>query len=300
MRNGSNESAARRKLFLLLDSLPEADDLARRLAKCGKVVKLRCVCCGELRECESRCDLKWCPVCQRARAAMTTDRFKRVMTECGVAWPLFVTFTVQHDEDDDWTLIREIRRAHTKLRRHRWFKACVRGGVCAFEAQNEEGGLHPHVHCLFDCRWLAISVKEPRFVNAESFKRAARRACSEVGEAWSDCVGRKGSVKVRRVWKKDGGDIGAAVAEVIKYSVAGAALAEMGGAAAVALIRVLDRTRNVVGFGTFFGHTSIQQQRSGGMCACGGADWQFEAPTIGDQLAPHWSQYAPGELPAVK
>jgi Replication protein len=273
MRNDSSESD-RRALLQLLDGENSASDLAKRLARCGQPFSLACVACDAVRHVHTRCDLKWCPVCQRARAAMTTDRFKRVMAEVDVRWPLFVTFTCAHDDGDTWELIRHVRRAHTKLRRHRWFKQCVTGGVVAFEAQNSRGGLHPHAHCLLDCRWFAISVREPRFgATAETFMAAARSACREIGEVWSDCLGRRGSVKVRRVWRRDGGDIGAAVAEVIKYSVCGADLVRMPAASAIALIRVLDRTRNVQAFGTFMGHTKIQQQRIGAACPCGCDRW---------------------------
>jgi hypothetical protein len=182
------------------------------------------------------------------------------MAKAEVRWPLFVTFTVQHDASDDWDLIRTVRRGMTKLRRQRWFKKAVRGGIDAFEAQNDKGGLHPHCHALFDCRWFAITVP------------------GEIAEQWRLCVGRKGSIKVRRVWKRDGGDIGAALAEVIKYSVCGSDIAQMQIEKAVQLIRVLDRTRMLCSHGTLFRHPEIRRQKSApAMCKCGAADWFPEA-----------------------
>jgi len=197
------------------------------------------------------------------------------MAAQAVRWPLFVTFTVAHDAGDTWELIRTVRRGMTKLRRQRWFKKAVRGGIDAFEAQNDAGGLHPHAHCLFDCRWFAISINEPRRgSSADQWKRASRIACKEVAEQWKLCVGREGSVKVRRVWKKDGGDIGAALAEVVKYSVCGADVAAMPIKRAVELIRVLDRTRMLCSHGTLYRHPEIKRRKPApAMCKCGCSDW---------------------------
>lgn len=272
----AREEAAREKLLRKLAESPNTKDLHRRLAKCGEEMKLMCIGCCHTRLVRTRCDLKWCPRCQRALAARTTDRYKRVMQAATIRWPLFVTFTCQHDDDDDWNLIRHVRRAHTKLRRLRWFKKAVRGGIVAFEAQNDKGGLHPHAHCLFDCRWLAITIDEPkRGTEREKWQRAARIACNEVADQWSLCLGRKGSVKVRRVWKRDGGDIGGALAEVVKYSVCGTDLAEMPTRQAVELIRVIDRTRMLCSFGSLYRHPAIKREkRSAAMCECGCIDWQ--------------------------
>lgn len=273
---------ARTSLLSTLDRTPGAEDLAKRLRKCGQKMVLRCHGCDEPREIRTRCDLKWCPTCQRALAARATDRYKRVMAAASIQWPLFVTFTVQHDAADDFDLMREVRRAHTKLRRLRWFKQRVKGGIVAFEITGSAGQLHPHVHALLDCRWLSVTVPEPKIgSNKEQWSRISKRACSEVAAQWELCVGRKASVKVRRVWKSDGGDIGGAVAEVIKYSMKGADLADMAEeqpAQAVECIRMLDRTRMLCSFGTLYRHPEIKRQKaSPALCTCGCSDWLPES-----------------------
>lgn len=211
------------------------------------------------------------------------------MATAEITWPLFVTFTITHDDEDDWELIRTVRRGHTKFRRLRWFKKAVRGGIVAFEAQNDRGGLHPHAHCLFDCRWLSVSQPEPRSTaTRDQWTRAARIACGEVAEQWSLCMGRKGSVKVRRVWRRDGGDIGGALAEVIKYSVCAAALAKMDPQRAVDLIRVIDRTRMLASFGTLYRHPGIKRKRSApAMCSCGCTEWLPEDVLARQSLNEH-------------
>lgn len=248
-------------------------DLASRLAKCGQPLRLRCLGCDEPRDVFTRCDLKWCPSCQRAIAARTAERYARIAAEC--QWPLFVTFTCQHDTNDDVDLLRSVRRSHTKLRRLRWWKKCVAGGVISFEVTNKgANGWHPHGHALIDCRWLSVTESTPaRGADKATWRRKARRAVEEVAAQWSLCLGRTGSVKVRRVYQGDDGSIGAAVHEVLKYSVKGAELCAVqepiGG-----LIDVLDRTRLVCSWGSFYRHPAVKRQRGKpALCECGCSDW---------------------------
>jgi len=268
----------------LIDRLDaeQRPDLASRLAKCGHDLTLLCEGCLEPRHVKTRCDLKWCPSCQRAIAARTAERYARIAADC--QWPLFVTFTCEHDCDDDVDLLRSVRRAHTKLRRLRWWKKCVAGGVISYEVTNKgEHGWHPHGHALIDCRWLAVSESCPaRGLGKARWKAKARRAVEEVAAQWSLCLNRRGSVKVRRVWTGEDGSIGAAVHEVLKYSVKGSELVSVaepiGG-----LIDVLDRTRLVCSWGSFYRHASVKRQRPApAMCGCGCSAWcpeQFHEST---------------------
>lgn len=262
----------RAELITRLDSEGRAD-LASRLAKCGRELVLRCAACTGARHVYTRCDLKWCPSCQRAIAARTAERYARIAQDC--QWPLFVTFTCEHDCDDDVDLLRSVRRAHTKLRRLRWWKKAVNGGVVSFEVTNKgTNGWHPHAHALIDCRWLAVSESCPkRGLDKARWKAKARRAVAEVAAQWSLCLGRTGSVKVRRVWTGDDGSISAAVHEVLKYSVKGSELCAVEEPVA-GLIDVLDRTRLVCSFGSFYRHPAVKRQRGApAMCGCGCTEW---------------------------
>lgn len=264
--------AARKKLMAKLDREGRGD-LADRLAKCGRPLTLRCVCCTSAREVLTRCDLKWCPACQRATVARTADRYARIAADC--QWPLFVTWTVKHSLADGPGLMHQLRRSHTKLRRLRWFKRAVKGGLIGYETTwSEEHGWHPHGHSLLDCRWLAVTVTHPRFgASKTEWKNFSRRAVEEVAQQWSLACGREGSVHVRRCWKDSGGGIGGAIHEVIKYSVKGGELAECAGEVAP-LIDELDRSRLVTSWGSFYRHPGIKRRRGEqAMCACGSCDW---------------------------
>lgn len=271
MREDTSPLATRAALRIKLEG-EERSDLAARLAKCGQPLTLRCSGCTAGREVFTRCDLKWCPSCQRALAARTGDRYTRIAAEA--QWPLFVTFTVQHSSEDPVSLIRDVRRAHTKLRRLRWWKRAVRGGVVAYEVTKGANGWHPHAHALIDCRWLAVAETAPKVgANRDEWARKGKAAAKEVGEQWSLCLGRRGSVKVRRCWTDNSGGIGGAVAEVLKYSVKGSDLVAMEGDVSP-LIDVLDRTRLVASWGSFYRHPAVKRQRSApAMCTCGCTEW---------------------------
>jgi hypothetical protein len=193
-----------------------------------------------------------------------------------VKWPLFVTLTAQHSAGDAMTM-REHRRAWGKLRRLRWFRRKVVGGVMAWEITNGANGMHVHAHGLFDCRWLSVSETAPRIgATREQWKRKQRAAACEVSDQWSLCCGRTANMKVRRIWSKDDGDIRLALMEVVKYAVKGTDLIEEENAGAI--IDELDGTRLVTSFGSCFGKPEFKRQRSAPrMCTCGCSSWIPEA-----------------------
>lgn len=278
------ERTAQRGALLLKLRAEGRLDLAARLAKCGQPLTLRCQDCTRPRHVLTRCDLKWCPACQRALAARTAGRYARIAAHC--KWPLFVTFNCIHTRDDGTELLRTVRRAHTQMRRLRWWKARVPGGVIAYEISRltvgerkkrrlgADKGWHPHGHALIDCKLLAVDESAPRVgAPRDEWARKAKAACDEVAEQWSLCLGRRGSVAVRRVWLDPEGTINGAMHEVLKYSVKGAELAEQE-AEVGPVIDELDRCRLVVPFGSFHGHPDAKRRRlAPSACDCGCCKW---------------------------
>ena len=94
------------------------------------------------------------PIMPASARGRTADRYARIMQH--VQWPLFVTLTAKHAEGDAMN-IRQHRRAWGKLRRLRWFRSKVKGGVVAWEITQGDHGMHVHAHALFDCRWLSVN-----------------------------------------------------------------------------------------------------------------------------------------------
>lgn len=264
-------AALRDRLYVKL-LCEKRTDLAARLSKCGQPVRLRCEGCQRIRSVFSRCDLKWCPSCQCALAARTADRYARIMA--AIQWPLNVTFTAQNYDYDCADAVRQIRRAWGRLRRLRWFRARVVGGVVGFELTDRGKGYHAHCHAVIDCRWLAVDQCAPRIgASTDEWKRAGKIAAREVAEQWSLCCRRKASVHVRRLWTRDG-DLRDALAECLKYSVKGSDLADEDGQPAGPLIDQLDRTRLVTSFGSCHGRPEFKRERKApGLCECGCGRW---------------------------
>lgn len=266
LRKEQVRAARAKQRLALIDALDAQDrpDLARRLEKCGEPLGLTCTNCGERKMAFKRCDLKWCPSCAPLLAHFAVQRYTPICAE--FLAPLFVTLTVKNYTDR--VGLRDLRRAFTALRRHRWFKKCVRGGVASFEVTNRGKGWHPHAHALMDCRWLAITVPRPApGTSTRNFKHAARRALTEVAAAWSDVLGRAGSVAVRAVFHRDAGDPTAAMREVLKYSAKPADLIEQPDSAA--LIDQLSLSRNLVSWGSAYRHPTLKKQRRES-CPCDG------------------------------
>lgn len=238
-----------------------------RIQKCGEKLWIVCTNCGRAHEVEVRCDLKWCPACQPLLARRTVERYEPVLSQ--IRWPLFVTFTTRNYATADSA--RHVRRAFTRLRRHRWWKRAVKGGVAQVEVSNTGKGWHPHIHALLDSRWLAVSIPEPGpGVVGDRFKVAARRACVEVADCWTDCLGgRRGSVKVRRVWSADNGSMVPAMKEVLKYSVSPDTLKERPITEIAECIHALDRTRNLVSWGSLYRRPELKRKATPLACECG-------------------------------
>lgn len=226
-------------------AVEEADDLADKLRKCGEPIRLHCTCCGRIRDSEKRCDLKWCPVCARRRAARLSAKYRRASAL--MKWPMHITLTRTNVAEIDPSCILDLLKAFKQLRRRELFTKNVVGGVKSVELTNTGRGWHPHLHVLCDCRWLAIETEEPKPFYSRTIKmRRFKAASAELEREWSDCIGQLlSSVKVRRC------DGATAVAEVLKYCVKGEHLADSPDPIAPA-IRAISAGRLVSSFGTLY------------------------------------------------
>lgn len=265
---------------MLLRLYDEADQgfagartFAKKLESCGEEVPLNCIGCGERRIGRTRCDQRWCPMCQRALATRTSMRYEGIAADC--QWPLVVTFTHKHSAIS--TLgPKELRRAFTKLRRLRWWRARVKGGVAAFELTDDGNGWHTHIHALIDCQWLAVTTgAPPPGESAEKIRARAKRSAKEVSEQWSLCVGRVGGVHVRRA-RGGRANLPDVCREVLKYAVKGSDLAELVTPISP-VIRAMVGSRLVVSWGSFYRHPAAKRQKPPpAMCKCGCSDWMLE------------------------
>lgn len=231
----------RRRLF----DEGEAELLAK-IAVCQEPLTLRCEVCETNVEVKQRCKRKWCPCCVRALAAQRSAELQFIVER--MQWPLFVTLTMRNVEDLSSGGVRHLRRAFGKLRHRRFWKDRVKGGIANVEVTNIGNGWHPHLHCVIDCRWLAVETPEPRARDSAEEKRAAfKSAAAELERHWAKCLKQEtASVKVKRAFRDT------ITKEVVKYSVKSSDLIECQGSVG-AVIRALEGTRLMTTFGKCHG-----------------------------------------------
>lgn len=249
----------------------------RRLTDCGRPLLLGCVGCHREKEVPARCMRRYCPVCARIRAADLADRYDRVFARLNR--PIFVTWTMAHSQEESLPdLLNRLRGAWRKMRRLRWFRSKVRGGVGAIEiaggASDSASGWHPHIHSLLDCRWLSVVGGEPApGLSLRARKAVYQAAQREVAEQWSLCLGdRPGSQFMRRA--KAG-----TTHEVLKYAVSSEAMLDPG-LDVSALVEAMADAKLVSPWGTVRRVLRVVRAEEAmsapaAMCECGCEDWQL-------------------------
>lgn len=257
----------RRALLARLDS-EGADDLAARLRKCGLAFKLYCRECSATHEVETKCNRKWCPSCAPKRANERAAKLRAAVLQ--MHWPMHITLTCRNVplEDAPRSIIRDLMKSFRTLRRSKLWTTNVSGGVVSVEITDKGKGLHPHLHTLIDCRWLALRTPQPhRDDSPEQLKTKFRCAAEELSGAWAKALGQETppSVHIRRC------NSGAA-AEVLKYAMKSEdALACEGEIAPI--LRMLDACRTVATFGDLHGLKLPEDDRPALACPLGHTSW---------------------------
>lgn len=225
--------------------IEDAHDLAEKLAGCGTPLGLTCACCGGHRTVEVACKRRWCPACAWIVARERIRKYERAADT--MKWPLFVTLTVRNTPDPE--IIRDLRGWWSKMRRRKLMQDRVPGGISTIEVTEGEGGWHPHLHILADCRWLALHTPAPAWQDSEDVKRQKYdHARLELSALWSQVIGQE-QASVLALRKSPG----ECLRYALKYAVKGSDLINSRLPVAP-LIRVLSKSRMLSAFGTMHGH----------------------------------------------
>ncbi len=132
---------------------------------------------NNLRAVPFRCKSRFCPYCQRIRAARLSRGLTEVIRELDT--PKFITLTVVHDVSQSLTnRIKHLRDSFRRLRRHPTWSRRVRGGVSVLEITHGRKGWHAHFHIIADSRFID--------------------QC-DLADAWLECTGDSWMVDVRAV-----------------------------------------------------------------------------------------------------
>jgi hypothetical protein len=238
--------AHRRNLLVRLRAEEGADDLADRLAKCGEEFFLDCTSCGYSHRAEKACNLKWCPVCARRKAAQKVAKYEKAVL--AMQWPLALAFTITNTETIDADAVRRFRKDVRRLIRSKLFRATVKGGIYSIELVNTGRGWHLHVHMIVDAEWLSLTVAPPRRADSRDRKLAKFKAAQqELHDVWCKIVGQLlANIYTSRVAGRE------VLVETMKYSVKPADLIAAAGPIAPA-IRALSAGRLSTPFGSLWG-----------------------------------------------
>lgn len=109
---------------------------------------------GEIRVASACCKLRWCPLCMRSKRFVITQEVVKWLKN--VRRPKFLTFTLRHNDDSLADRLNDLYKFFRNVRRTKWFKRNVKGGVWFFQVTKnpETGRWHPHIHCLVDSNFL--------------------------------------------------------------------------------------------------------------------------------------------------
>jgi hypothetical protein len=104
------------------------------------------------------CRLRWCPLCSKTRSRLIAD---------GVtSWlkthprPKILTLTLKHSTESLDSQITRLYACFRELRRAKFMKTSIRGGIWFFQVKwiKETSQWHPHLHCLLDSEYIPHGI----------------------------------------------------------------------------------------------------------------------------------------------
>ncbi len=103
---------------------------------------------GEVKIISQSCNLRWCPVCSKSKQALITKNVSNWLRM--FKHPKILTLTKKHAERPLKEQIGELYKNFQNLRKRKFFKSAVTGGVWFFQIKRSktDGLWHPHIHCL--------------------------------------------------------------------------------------------------------------------------------------------------------
>ena len=179
---------------------------------------------GQVRVISSCCRLRWCPFCAEGRKWRVQEEVKTWLPDA--QRPKFLTLTLKHTDQSLHDQVDHLYKSFQKLRKAKYFKDHVAGGIWFFQVkQSKTDGLwHPHLHCLLDATFM------PR---------------KHLSKMWLKITGTSMVVDIRQV--KDEKTM---IEYVARYAAKPGSLSLMNGDVRVALIRSLHGRRLVGTWGS--------------------------------------------------
>lgn len=141
-------------LYGWLTDLGEKDQTAN-LAECrNRAWFVRNRHTNAVRVVSNQCRLRWCPLCQRAKAKFMSRSISDWLRT--LDRPKFLTLTLKHSDAPLQFQIAELYRFFQRFRKLRDIRKQIRGGVWFFQIHRstKTNQWHPHLHCLLDSDFI--------------------------------------------------------------------------------------------------------------------------------------------------
>jgi hypothetical protein len=111
------------------------------------------ICGHESRLLPFKCHNRLCSFCSEERAKRMRERVQVALERCEN--PKMLTLTFKSVDHISRGYVDYMLECFRKLRRRKFFKGKVKGGVYCFEfTYNPQHGYHPHIHCLIDAGFI--------------------------------------------------------------------------------------------------------------------------------------------------
>lgn len=148
------EFIAAQELYRAFDAV-EGTTREKRLLECRQNAWfVRSADTGLVRVSANHCRLRWCPLCARSRAGYMTAKIKEWFPD--THRPKLLTLTVKSSQASLSDQIKHIYRSFRELRRSRFWKELVYGGIWFFQItyNKHKKQWHPHIHVLLDSEFI--------------------------------------------------------------------------------------------------------------------------------------------------
>lgn len=149
-----DELEATKELYAKIDS---ADNKSRSsaLEECRKYAWFaRNVETNRVHVVSNSCRLRWCPICSKARTSYIINNLSPWMMNRKVT--RFMTLTMKHTDASLSDQIARLYSCFRTLRKHKWFKKHVSGGIWFFQVKLSPNrqNWHPHLHCIITGKYI--------------------------------------------------------------------------------------------------------------------------------------------------
>lgn len=154
LRSSNGEMVATIATFESESSLRSGNQLSA-IRTCSNFARfVRHKTTGEVRVHTSRCRQRWCPLCSQTLANWRTMALLHAIKK--VDRPKFITLTLKHTSSPLEHQINHLYLHFQRLRKTKFFRKTVQGGVWFFQVkQSKSDGLwHPHLHIVADSKFL--------------------------------------------------------------------------------------------------------------------------------------------------